>query len=514
MANSVFVSPGVYTSEKDITFVTRNVGVTTLGLVGETTKGPAFIPVFISDYDEFKQFFGGLNTTKIIDNGAPKYELPYIAKSYLSESNQLFVTRVLGYSGYDAGKCWGITLDAALDATTSGETIPTTTVANFFTYEVTTGGTINTLTSTEALVQTLFNNGDLNTPLNSLYLKESGDTGSSFGIVWNKTNNIFSGVSFTYTVLETGLNGSLITGTTSADTIVYYSGSSYSDVEDLLVATIRSRGSYDGNEVLNFQCSGDTDVVIDNTITTANNNPLGDFRLSANSQTQGTMTYDVSFDSTKKNYIGRVLGKTQVDGKTAIFVEDVYTNMLEDYITDGKIRGINSTIVNYSNKYANYKTQYTAAVTPYIVSEVRGSNIIRLFRLWTISDGNTANSEIKISIENIKPDEKEFDVVIRSFYDTDERPNKLERFTRCTMNRSSDNFIGRRIGTLDGEFASKSSYVLVELDNESDFDDAFPAGFVGIPQRDANAFGNTGVKNPTITYKQNMVLMKINVNFI
>jgi len=501
MANSVFVSPGVYTSEKDITFVTRNVGVTTLGLVGETTKGPAFIPVFISDYDEFKQFFGGLNTTKIIDNGAPKYELPYIAKSYLSESNQLFVTRVLGYSGYDAGKCWGITLDAALDATTSGETIPTTTVANFFTYEVTTGGTINTLTSTEALVQTLFNNGDLNTPLNSLYLKESGDTGSSFGIVWNKTNNIFSGVSFTYTVLETGLNGSLITGTTSADTIVYYSGSSYSDVEDLLVATIRSRGSYDGNEVLNFQCSGDTDVVIDNTITTANNNPLGDFRLSANSQTQGTMTYDVSFDSTKKNYIGRVLGKTQVDGKTAIFVEDVYTNMLEDYITDGKIRGINSTIVNYSNKYANYKTQYTAAVTPYIVSEVRGSNIIRLFRLWTISDGNTANSEIKISIENIKPDEKEFDVVIRSFYDTDERPNKLERFTRCTMNRSSDNFIGRRIGTLDGEFASKSSYVLVELDNESDFDDAFPAGFVGIPQRDANAFGNTGVKNPTITYK-------------
>jgi hypothetical protein len=30
MADKVFVSPGVYTSEKDLSFVTRQVGVTTL----------------------------------------------------------------------------------------------------------------------------------------------------------------------------------------------------------------------------------------------------------------------------------------------------------------------------------------------------------------------------------------------------------------------------------------------------------------------------------------------------
>ena len=41
MANSnrVFVSPGVYTSEKDLTFVLKSVGVTTLGLAGETIQG-------------------------------------------------------------------------------------------------------------------------------------------------------------------------------------------------------------------------------------------------------------------------------------------------------------------------------------------------------------------------------------------------------------------------------------------------------------------------------------------
>jgi hypothetical protein len=38
------------------------------------------------------------------DTGAPQYELPYIAKSYLSQANQLFVTRVLGFS--KAGEAW------------------------------------------------------------------------------------------------------------------------------------------------------------------------------------------------------------------------------------------------------------------------------------------------------------------------------------------------------------------------------------------------------------------------
>jgi len=48
MATKVFVSPGVYTSEKDLSFITRQIGVTTLGLVGETTIGPAFQPIFVS----------------------------------------------------------------------------------------------------------------------------------------------------------------------------------------------------------------------------------------------------------------------------------------------------------------------------------------------------------------------------------------------------------------------------------------------------------------------------------
>ena len=108
MADKVFVSPGVYTSERDLSFVAQSVGVTTLGIVGETLSGPAFEPIFITNFDEFSAYFGGTSPTKFINTQIPKYEAAYIAKAYLQQSNQLFVTRILGLSGYDAGPAWSI----------------------------------------------------------------------------------------------------------------------------------------------------------------------------------------------------------------------------------------------------------------------------------------------------------------------------------------------------------------------------------------------------------------------
>jgi hypothetical protein len=116
--SKVFVSPGVYTSEVDLSFVAQSVGVTTLGVVGETLKGPAFEPIFIRNFDEFSTFFGGTSPEKFVNTQIPKYEAAYIAKSYLQQSNQLFVTRILGLSGYDAGPSWSIKTVANVDPTT------------------------------------------------------------------------------------------------------------------------------------------------------------------------------------------------------------------------------------------------------------------------------------------------------------------------------------------------------------------------------------------------------------
>ena len=110
-ARGVHVSPGVYSREIDITYAVKSLGITTLGLAGETMRGPAFQPMFIENWRQFTDVFGGTSTEKFKGSQYPKYELPYIAKSYLTESKQLEVVRVLGLSGYKAGPAWVVTAD-------------------------------------------------------------------------------------------------------------------------------------------------------------------------------------------------------------------------------------------------------------------------------------------------------------------------------------------------------------------------------------------------------------------
>jgi len=154
----VYVSPGVYTSETDLSFVAQSVGVTTLGLVGETIKGPAFEPVFITNYDEFQAYFGGTEPTKFVNTQIPKYEAAYIAKSYLQQSNQLFVTRVLGLSGYDAGPSWSIRVTANVDPTTIGLLTATEATWSATFSGVSTGNTVTFTSPLPSSVQANLNN--------------------------------------------------------------------------------------------------------------------------------------------------------------------------------------------------------------------------------------------------------------------------------------------------------------------------------------------------------------------
>ena len=509
--NRVFVSPGVFTSERDLTFVTRQVGVTTLGLVGETTKGPAYQPVFIENYNEFKTFFGGLNAKKFKDTKYPQYELPYIAKSYLSQSNQLYVTRILGLSGYDAGKAWAITLDADIDSSTTGATVTTeySGGANtLLTFTADSAGSITALTSNDATLQFLYDNGQLTSELAFLPGASTGAT-SSFGPIFDKlseTGDAFTGLSATTVVTEKGLSSGLVTGTTTGNTI-QYSGTSYSGVENQVIALLRSRGSYDGEESLNFEVTGTTNLGIATSGTTHLRNPKAEFSITGNSTTQGAFLYNVSFDRTNKNYISKVLGREAQDGKAAIFAEQIYQTMFDKLVSEDKVRGINTALVDYDIEYDGNKEKYKESQTPWVLSEVRGNKVFRLFKFWTISDGDSSAKEIKISIRNIKPDDKEFDIIVRNFNDTDASPVILESFSRCSMDPASNNFVARKVGTRDGEYPSNSKYILLELvegadDSElSNVSTSFPAGFEGYPQRDADANGNSGIQAPNITYK-------------
>ena len=99
-------------------------------------------------------------------------------------------------------------------------------------------------------------------------------------------------------------------------------------MDNQIVALLRSRGRYDGTETLNFQVSGTSDIGFDPSITGAEASPIGDFTLTATSQTQGAVSYSLSLDKTKKNFLKRVLGSTAQDGDTAVFVEELFLDML------------------------------------------------------------------------------------------------------------------------------------------------------------------------------------------
>jgi len=88
------VSPGVFTNEKDLSFLP--VGIASIGavVIGPTNRGPAFTPTMITNFEDFKAKFGDLDETTYV---------PYTVKSYLRNASNVIVVRVVQDGGYSTG---------------------------------------------------------------------------------------------------------------------------------------------------------------------------------------------------------------------------------------------------------------------------------------------------------------------------------------------------------------------------------------------------------------------------
>lgn len=446
MADFVFTSPGVKFIERDLTYVTKNVGVTTLGVVGETLKGPAFEPIFITDATNFQTVFGGQSTERFPDNNQLEYQLPYVANAYLQYSNQLWVTRVLGLSGYDAGTGWAITVSAGADPST-----------------ITTGATTTGIT-------TFTNNVFLGV---SLYA--SGDTGTYFSGFTKVSTTGFTGIIVKFIVNSAVVNGS---GTTLNHYTVLHA-QSYLAYEGMVVAVIRSRG-----HVIDHVNAAPTTAFDTSTLTITGNstnigtgNFYGQFTLHAVSTGQ-TQNYTANLDPNSSSFLPNVIGFQPKDKLTMVWVEQIFPELIQKLDADGIAYAINTTPLILNGGFTNYKTGFQTPSSPWVVSELRGNSVARLFNFVTIADGDAANQEIKIGIANINPATLTFDVVIRDFFDTDAAPVILEQFVGCSMLVGSNSYIGAKIGTVDGTYILQSSYVMVNIADNAPID-AFPAGFEG-----------------------------------
>lgn len=512
MANSnrVFVSPGVYTSEKDLTFVAQSVGVTTLGLVGETLKGPAFEPVLIGSFDEFRKYFGG--TSPVKDGaGNPKYELPYVAKSYLQESNQLFVTRVLGLTGYKPNKTFGIktlggvTVDLNTTPTTSGFTMsPSVTgITGSTVYsELSNKTSVDGTTITNYIIENFssYGTGEINnwftiglvpdsavaslsgveiiSPLNGTTRNNSKNNKEWFNVFHNANcTNVYSYL-FVW-------NGTSFTGTRFS-----YSSSLNTDYDGIIVAALRSRGSYSGQS-LDLQVTSNTGVTMSST--TISTDPLSEFTLNVNTTSNINKTFTCSLNQSSSKYLTKVLGNDVFDkdeNEFPIYTYEIYPKFLKYAYEQGYIRGIDNNL-EYINEGDNFLQPWDTTISPMVVSEVRGGKVDELFQVQTISDGDNANYQVKIMVQNINIDSGEFDLIVRDFNDTDENIVVLEKFTRCSMNPDQPGYIARKVGTSDGEYELRSKYIsLVMVENHPT--DAFPAGFKGFDA--VNGLGNVEFK--------------------
>lgn len=372
---TTFVSPGIYTREQDFSVFASRVGLTKLGLVGLTEKGPAFEATKVRSTDEFLFRFGGQNTNM---------QLPYVANAFLTQSNELTVTRILGKEGYTNSPAWII------------------------------------------------------------------------------------------------------------------KGEGPGDKDGTILAVLRSKSLDEGASPI-FSHNIETDIEIGNVTPGA---PLDTFTLSASTGPLTAYTLNVTLDESKTDYIVNILGKNakSLSSDFGIYVESIYPHFLREAAQRGEITGLTTSLVYIDDSaYTDYKGEYTNPETPYIVSNVVGNEVRNLFKFQSISDGNSANEEIKISISNIDTVNKTFDVIIRDFYDNDATAfqTALERFRGVSLDPNQRNYIARVIGTTDEEYPRNSLFVTVDI-VEGHPTDVVPGGFRGYQQRELGVSGETA---PTFYYK-------------
>lgn len=85
------VSPGVFTRENDLSFLSQGIGEIGAAIIGPFHKGPAFVPTVVSTQSEFESIFGTPNGD---------FYTGYTVQNYLREAGTVTIVRVGHVGGY------------------------------------------------------------------------------------------------------------------------------------------------------------------------------------------------------------------------------------------------------------------------------------------------------------------------------------------------------------------------------------------------------------------------------
>lgn len=201
-----------------------------------------------------------------------------------------------------------------------------------------------------------------------------------------------------------------------------------------------------------------------------------------------------SFMTASQNYIGKVLNTDPTLASS--YGHYVYKTLT--YVTPNA--ALTASVIGNSGNLSSFDRDYEAGVSAWVKSQPIGGIDFNLFRFHSLLDGREGNDDFKVMVANVKPSPSPtatpfgtFDIVIRDFYDTDQRQVVLESFVGCSLDPDSPSYILRKIGdkhevfdttarkfVAQGTFPGKSKYVYVELDTTvNPPDQALPWGHRG-----------------------------------
>jgi len=421
------VSPGVFTQERDQTFLAQGVAEIGAAFVGPTTKGPAFIPTTVQGIDGFVTNFGEPDGTSYMG---------YTVKNYLQEAGSATVVRVLGLGGYlttastiYATGSSGSKIFAVLHPTVSGSTITSATAtggATSFNLLVSSSGNKNV--SASALSST-----ETSTSFISSYFGTNPQNGDSTlpGYVYAVFPDAIAQAGANVTMTATTSTLSLLTQYNNATTPWIRSQTIGSSKYNLFKVHTLSDGT-GANKEVKISITGISPSIDPDSDFGSFSLLVRDFNDTDKSPNVLESFNNLNLDPTSPNYIARVIGnsvptynsttlETNYEGDFVNNSKYIRIEMSADVIPDNSVpygfAQLNSTVSGSSGEFATgsfVNSRWTSGSTPgYVASNAVGpntnyygfdfSNTTSLSYLGPLVGNNVVGSEF--NIENLASNE-------------------------------------------------------------------------------------------------------------
>ena len=481
-----FVSPGIFLNEVDQSILPRTPQAVGPVIIGRTKRGPAFRPTRIDSFSDYLEVFGepvsgGGSEFDQWRDGVPQGPTyaSYAAHAYLRNNGPVTVVRLLGseHPQRESAGAAGYTVGTAGASACASQTA---------------GGAFG------------------------LFVFPSGSANSYGEMIANSSEGPSHPVTGTLGAIFYLNNGSVeLTGTVRGGDRTNFGTASTNIVNAI--------NNVSGASVVIQADAGNTFRALFKT-STQNAADIGD-------------QYSFNFDPDDDKYIRKVFNTnptltnsdvTVANSQKNFFLGQSYDRAVQQVLqqhasgTSGKLMGVILPLKDGTNSGNEYGMAARAAQSGWIISQdlrntvgdkTESSNnaitfnpdstdVTRLFKFHSLSEGEWEQRNLKISIERVSVPKNNFDsygtfsVVLRKIEDNDRAQKIVERFDNLSLNPNSPDFISKRIGDqyevwdddrkrlqTFGSYANQSKFVRVEVGHDVETGQAnaelLPFGFLG-----------------------------------